>query len=543
MVREINIDSIRALEKQIEEHERAIIRLKRTRNSLLNVSTLLPPEVLGNIFRWNVIPDGDFGGLVKGSYNFLLVCHHWFEVASRTPGLWCSWGNSIRDWRRWYARCGTGPLDLVLGECTGPELDDELRNALQDRAARDAIRRVHLRGFCRAELLNSVISLIVTEEEGTRLNSMESFIVKHSNGSNIDVTGFFSRYHLPKLKCLRLSGCWISSLDLLGSRTTALTTLELTTDPLSPITPTLSQLVSILSSNPLLQELALLYKLAPHVAVETSYPLVPLCHLKRLRLSSNLRHVFSLISRLEIPDKINNLDLFLFDCSPSDLSQTLGPYLQDHVRRRGRLLSGGLGLSITHSYPTFHFRVGDADERAESAGVWFMTVGMYGILEEGEAEKRVFDLIMHIPREQIIGLRTNLPILHWEELCVEMRNLTRLQLNRVDLPTFFVEPGVLGPHAFMDLLHSLDHIVIIAPTLRGGDWGPLTDFLSRRAAAGNPISSLRLRDSPSMDEEVLWSIECTVEVFDFDGSDDDDSDGSDGSDGSGASDGSDESDH
>ena len=69
MDREINLDSIRSLDKQIEEYEKAIIRLKRTRNSLLNVSTLLPPEILGNIFRWNVIPDGDFGGLLKGSYN------------------------------------------------------------------------------------------------------------------------------------------------------------------------------------------------------------------------------------------------------------------------------------------------------------------------------------------------------------------------------------------------------------------------------------------------------------------------------------------
>lgn len=53
MDRETNVDSIRALEEQIKEHERAIIKLKRTRKSLLNVSTF-PPEVLGNIFCWNV---------------------------------------------------------------------------------------------------------------------------------------------------------------------------------------------------------------------------------------------------------------------------------------------------------------------------------------------------------------------------------------------------------------------------------------------------------------------------------------------------------
>jgi hypothetical protein len=130
MDREINLDSIQALEKQIQEHEEIIIQLKRTRNSLLNVSTLLPPEVLGNIFRWNVTPDGDFDGLSKGSYNFLLVCHHWFEVASRTPELWCSWGNTIRDWSQRHALRRTAPLDLVLAGYTNHDLDDQLRDAL-----------------------------------------------------------------------------------------------------------------------------------------------------------------------------------------------------------------------------------------------------------------------------------------------------------------------------------------------------------------------------------------------------------------------------
>ena len=72
MNREINIDSIHVLEEQIREHEMATIKLKRTRNSLLNVSRL-PPEVIGNIFLWDVTPKSDFGGLDKRSHSFLLV--------------------------------------------------------------------------------------------------------------------------------------------------------------------------------------------------------------------------------------------------------------------------------------------------------------------------------------------------------------------------------------------------------------------------------------------------------------------------------------
>lgn len=224
MDREINLDSILALEKQFQEressgrkvhlHEKSTIQLKRDRNSVLNVSAL-PPEILGDIFGWNVIPDGDFGGLSTDSYNFLLVCHHWFHVASRTPRFWSFWGNSIRDWERRHARCGVSPVDLVLNERhPGHDLDDELRDALQDRVTRDAIRRVHLGGAKTPRLLNSVISSILAKGEEPRSNSVESFIIRNSGRTGtVDVSTYFSRYHLPKLKHLHLFGCRISPRD------------------------------------------------------------------------------------------------------------------------------------------------------------------------------------------------------------------------------------------------------------------------------------------------------------------------------------------
>ena len=114
MDREINIDSIRALEEQIKEHEKAIIKLKRARTSVLNVSKF-PPEVLGNIFRWNVTLEEPFDGIKEEPYNLLPVCHHWFEVASRTPELWAFWGNNLEDWEKRCLRSSVGtPLDLVL---------------------------------------------------------------------------------------------------------------------------------------------------------------------------------------------------------------------------------------------------------------------------------------------------------------------------------------------------------------------------------------------------------------------------------------------
>jgi hypothetical protein len=508
MDRERNLDSIRTLEEQIREHERSIVQLKRARNSLLNVSTLLPPELLGSIFRWNVTPDGDFGGLPKASYNFLLVCHHWFQVASGTPELWGFWGNSIQDWAHRHVCCRTAPLDLVLGR-TSRDLDDTLRDALQDRAARDTIRRVHLSG-ANAELLNSVISSITTKGGGTRPIGVVSFILRSNGGSRVDITNFFSQYHFPKLQRLDISGNSISW-DLSGSRIMSLTTLELTAIELSPL-PTLSQMISILSANPNLQSLVLLQGSLPDVDNDRSSPRVQLHHLKTLKFRGGHRRVFGLLDRLELPDEMDDLNLSLSECPPSTLPQTLGSYLGNRAQRRS---PGRLRLSVNPGLSYFSIQVGDVHEGDPTWANWFMAVdGTTSVtLGEEEADNLCFHIIAHIPQEKVIGVKTTLPILRSEELCVRMCNLAELHLHGVNLSTWFVEPDAREPHAFKGLLPRLCSITIIGPHLSGGDWSSLTNFLTRRAAVRNGISSLRLARYPHMDEGVVESIKRAVEVF------------------------------
>ena len=83
MGREINIHSIRALEKHIAEGKGDIIKLKRAWNSLLNISMRVPSEILGYIFACSLAREeahllysqSHSDGLLKGSYDFLLVCH------------------------------------------------------------------------------------------------------------------------------------------------------------------------------------------------------------------------------------------------------------------------------------------------------------------------------------------------------------------------------------------------------------------------------------------------------------------------------------
>ena len=514
---EINLDSILALDKQIAQQERALIQLKRIRNSLLNVSTLLPPEILGNIFRWNAIPDpGDFGGLPKGSYNFLLVCHHWFEVASRTPELWSFWGNSIQDWAHRHARSGTAPLDLVLGEDTGRALDDRLRDALKDRAARDAIRRVHLRAT-NADPINSVISAIVAGGEGARQSSIESFVVRNHGKRSVDVSAFFSRYRLPKLQHLCLYDCGIPPWDLLKSQTMTLTTLELAVAQMLP-TPTITQLLGILSSNPLLQYLKLFRALSigPADSDRTIFPPVPLHHLKDIELTAGPFSATELLNHLELPDKMDAMKLILYNCSPSDISQILGPFIGDRVRRRGRIPGGGLVLRSCSTPEYIKFSAGSAYESgALNEVVWFVRVPAYfgEELEDEEINRLHLDLIAHIPLDQVISLETTLPILRSEELCIGMTNLTHLHLRDVDLSTWFVEPEISGAHSFKDILPGLGSIEITYCSLSGG-WDAFTNFLYRRAAVGNRVSSLKFNSQVQMGEHVAEIIERMVDVFD-----------------------------
>ena len=513
MDQEIHLDSIQALERQIQEHERTIIQLKRTRNSLLNVSIRLPPEILGRIFCWNVIPGGDFDGLPEPPHNFLLVCHHWFQVASRTPELWNFWGNSIQDWGHQHARRRIAPLDLVLSARAGDRrLDDALRDALQDYATRDTMQRVHLEAVS-AELLNSIISSITTEGGETRSISVQSFILRNGStaGSNVEISNFFSRYRFPKLQRLRLSGCSISSWDLLRSRTTSLTSLSLTDIRQSPL-PTLSQMLSILSANPNLQYLMLSDGSVPDVDSDWPSFRVHLSCLKRLDLKSGLHRVFGLLNRLELPDKLDDLNLSLTRCPPSDLPQTIGPYLRNYIRRRS---PDRLKLLADSNSTGFSILMGDACEGDFTREESFIAIGGTMSMEPGEeaADILCFDIVGHFSPE-VVEVTTNLPILRSGEATKQMTDLTLLFLDLGEMSKWFTEPDIPVPHDFQEALLMLHSILKHGPYPGGEDWDPLTDFLTRRAAVGNRIYSLSLRGHPHMGEDVVECIKRVVKAFD-----------------------------
>ena len=511
----VNIESIRDLEEEIRGHERIIIKLKRARNSLLNVSKL-PPEVLGNIFRWNVTLKDEFGGLEEGSHNFLFVCHHWSEVALHTPEVWSFWGNTPEDWGRWpgYRHSGTAPLDLVLGNVghDGGTFDISLRDALRDRATRDAIRRVHLWSRS-AAFLSSVIFPLNVTCGGLRSNSVESFILLNEDVPMVDLSGFFAHYLFPKLQRLELYRCSIASWDLLTSRTGVLTTLVLRLFHPSP-TPTTSQLLSILSSNPTLRKVWLSRCAVPDDGGGNSRFQVPLHHLKELVLDGGLRHVVGLLHRLDHPTNMDKLDISVGNCAVADISQIIGPYLRGYLRRRGRSQKG-LGLSVSRTKFWTRLSAGDEGGIGLSTLSWQIPTFLEITMEldrtrRGLLEKEVLDLIAHAPRDEIVWFSSWGDPITVEHISDDLPNIRTLQFCAMSLSAVFPESNLDGNER---IFPSLQHIILRDPIVDGGDWSPLTTFLVSRVSSGSRLDSLTVTGSTHMCLGVEGFIRSMVKEF------------------------------
>jgi len=528
MGREINIDLIRALEKQIDEGEGDEIKLKRARNSLLNISTRVPPEILGYIFGWNLIREADhsleslshFAGLEKGSYNFLLVCHHWFEVASRTPELWSFWGNTLQDWGKRHGHPGSAPFDLVLHRYESDPavlFDESLQDAIGSHVMRDTIRQVHLTSDD-GHTLTSIISSLTPNDEGCRNENIESIVWLNGGYPSVEVSNFFARSHLSRLRLLDLSGnFWISSWDFLAPRTTLLTalSLEISTSEPSP-TLTTSQLFSILTSNPNLRELVLSDAALPNDA-DTSSLEVVLHNLKTLSLTGEFRHLFGLLHRLILPEVLDELRLGMSDPTVEDISQTFGPYIrayfqhtrfQDILELHSSSFHGLISISvgITRTQTTV------PEQRVR----WVQLVVTLTDQPPDIREQLFIELVTLVPLERIVSLDTNGGTKIPEELFCMMPNIETMRISCAELSKGFLQPNPDGPYATTKLLPSLRLLRLVYVVLQNDDdWGHLVTYLAHQTSDGQTISLEVIGEFPYERPEVANGIKGLVKEFSY----------------------------
>ena len=289
--------------------------------------------------------------------------------------------------------------------------DEDLRGALKDRAARDVIRKVHLRSN-NPRLLAAIVSSLTPKGDSVRRSNIESVVL-----SDVDVSDFFARYRFPRLHDLRLSGGFrISSWDYLKSATAALTNLSLSltsTTPSSTI-PTTSQIISLLSSNPNLTSLALNTPAINNDDATNPSLQVQLHHLERISLIGAFRHIFPILRRLEFSESMNHGEIQFRDDRLEEISGPIGPCIRDYLQRDARF-SHGLGMSVSCNLRSivFHTSVVEAgcqgpDQLPKRGPPYARFAVTLSRRIPHEARKRLcFDILPNIPQENIVYLEMN----------------------------------------------------------------------------------------------------------------------------------------
>ena len=479
----------------------------------------MPPEILGYIFRRNVTPVDDFDGLAKGSYNFVLVCHHWFKVASSTPDLWSFWGNSLEQWSTRYQHRGTAPIDVRLhmygglGRGSNVIFDGPLRDALRDRAERDSIRTLHLSNEntdlllpipnyhtsnANIDLLHSMLPVLIPSGQGIQHSSIESLILEDFD---VDVSDFFTRRHFSKLRRLSLSaGIGISTWAHLESHMTALTTLSLTIgNPGTFPTPTISQLLSIFASNPRLQRLSLSIPPIFEEYGDVSAPqIVNLPYLKSLYFSGDFEPLLRVLHQIDHPEPMDEMRFLFTGCRAADVSGILGPYLRDCIQRDGRFRDG-LGICVRSSYRFISVEVATASgiagptlsPRCRSPFLVF-EVSLVENTGWGPSDKPWVDFVTHTPREHVICLEVSMGPDAVKEIIPTMPNIQELTLINKESYNGSLRPAH-GPFAIMKLLPSPRYLRLYDFDVPY--WASLVSYLVHQTSGGQVIS-LRIAGEP-----------------------------------------------
>ena len=348
---EVNIHAIRNLEAKVQQ-------------PLLSLPACLVPEILGYIFWWSVVCGvNPIGRIARNTFNFLLVCRHWFDVATSTPSLWAFWGTSLRECLAFHRYSGAVPLYLNLADVNTNRDIRDASSVLQDPSVRRRIRHLHVHTSPKA--LASILSYMSTPQQSSIRSQIQSLMltvggqwITERPQESPDVTNFLNAHSLPELHSLHLHGCNLRWESLIP-QTSKLTRLFIHFRDNSR-NPTTLQLTTLFTRNCALEEINLSLEIitTPEDSLPASSISVFLPHLRRLAVYGNVAGHAQLLNLLTFSNELEyvNTDLFL-DGIVTDVAAALTPFLPNlFFKRRLSNLSVHImytlaGLSMNVSQP------------------------------------------------------------------------------------------------------------------------------------------------------------------------------------------------
>lgn len=489
-------------------------RLQRLGNTL-NPSVHLAPEVLGHIFWWGVVSGvTPTGRIAENTFNFLLVCRYWFNVAISTPSLWAFWGTSLRECVAFHRYSGAVPLYLNLVDADTTRDIKAASGVLQDLSVQRRIRHLHVRTSPKplADILSfmspSRKSIIRSQIKSLTLTVEGPWIAERPEEMP-DITNFLDTHSLPELQSLRLRGCNLRW-ECLVPQTSKLTHLFVHAYEGSR-KPSVVQLFSLFAGNSALETVDLSLEIAssPHDILPESSISVFLPHLRRLAVNGNASGYAQLLNLLKFSSELKHVrtDLFL-DMIAMDVAAALSPFLSSlfHEPQRINLaiqiVYALVGLSINVSHVGVRERGGDIEDflmlRISSLDIGFWDIAP--TLPEEVAGR--------LPTANITGLsiRRYSPMFRQDfhslfqtigavkELRVTDSAISDI-VRALASPTPSVEEGETAPLPHLHTFRLKD--INFASTPHSGAIAHLSHLLEQRYRDGIPLSKLAMAYCPN----------------------------------------------
>lgn len=246
---------------------------------------------------------------------------------------------------------------------------------------------------------------------------------------------------------------------------------------------------------------------------------VPLRHLEKLTLTGEFRHVFPILHRLELPERVDDAKLEFYGCLSQEVGDTIMPYIRDYIRRDPRF-EDRLGIFLSYDNDRLSLQASVigvgycGPNRLPQQGPPFVTFSAASVgFRLEEQAKLCTDVVALLPQENVVYLKTNL----WEtvirKMIPAMPNLEALHLVKALVHPEFLLPDPNGPSPHTKLFPSLQRLYLEDSQAEFCEWWPLSRYATHQTSGNHPFSLILLGEHMHICSGLAAAIGGLVEEF------------------------------